>query len=324
MANIDFLRERALLLRKLRHWFDGRGFFEVHPPCLSGDCVVDTYIEPIAVETAELGLGAVDLAERLFLQTSPELAMKRMLAAGAPSIYALVPVFRGGEYGPLHNVEFTMLEWYEVGGNYESARNLTGKLACDILEIPTYESLSYQDAFQQLADCDPLADSTDRLRERAIHCAPDLEDGAGHPHVCVDRDAFLDVILSYQVAPQLGKTKPTILFDYPITQAALAKTSARDDRCAARFELFIDGVEIANGYDELLDAEELERRTSEHQTARQTLGKRTLPGNPSLIKSMRTGLPACSGVALGVDRLLMLSVGRQSVQDVLPFTTASA
>ncbi|MEM0925325.1 MAG: amino acid--tRNA ligase-related protein, partial [Planctomycetota bacterium] len=259
------------------------------------------------------------LPPTFYLQTSPELAMKRLLAAGAPSIYSLGPVFRSGEVGPLHNVEFCMLEWYQVGGDYQSAMQLTGELASDLLSLPRHAAMSYREAFRRFADCDPFEETDEGLRNQVAKVSSALADGIG-----ADRDALLDVLLSERVAPRLGEREPTLLFDYPLSQAALSKRSPNDPKCSARFELFVSGIELANGYEELLDADELSRRTAAHARTRQQLGSRELPGSTSLIEAMRMGLPACSGVALGVDRLLMLAVDETSVHSVLPFSISTA
>ncbi|MEM6473047.1 MAG: EF-P lysine aminoacylase EpmA [Planctomycetota bacterium] len=323
LPHIQYLADRASLLRQLRGWFDDRGFLEVQPPCLSRDCVVDTFIEPIGVETREFGLQSVfgddNAPEWFYLQTSPELAMKRLLAAGAPSIYSIGPVFRGGELGPLHNLEFTMLEWYEVGAGYEAGIRLTGKLASDLLDLKSHEVLSYREAFREFAGCDPLEDRLQTIRDTVHQFSARLAGSLAN-----DRDGLLDVLLSEKVAPRLGKDRPLVLYDYPLSQAALAKSSPNDERCAARFELFVQGIELANGYDELLDADELANRTRQHLAERQRLGRRKLPGSESLIAAMRRGLPECSGVALGFDRLLMLKVSETSVHRIMPFPTERA
>jgi len=324
MANVKYLRERAELLRGIRKYFDDAGFYEVQPPCLSRDCVVDAYLDPLTIDTAEMAIADNRLPERFYLQTSPESAMKRMLANGAPSIYSIGPVFRSGEAGGLHNIEFTMLEWYEVGGDLQSAIALTGNLVANVLTSNGltsngYDTITYRQAFDRYADFDPIDISTDAL---AAHVAK--LDAALAAGLQSDRDALLDVVMSLQVAPHLGSDRPTIVSEYPLTQAALAKPSPHDHDCAARFELFADGIELANGYDELLDARTVLQRARESNEKRRRSSREPLREETTLVKAMRQGLPSCSGVALGVDRLLMLTVQEQTIGGVLPFSIFDA
>ncbi|MEO1527152.1 MAG: EF-P lysine aminoacylase EpmA [Planctomycetota bacterium] len=316
--NLDHLRARAELLSKVRALFDGHGFLEVQPPCLSQDCVVDAYLDPLTISSDQFGLG--DLASTdYFLQTSPESAMKRMLAGGAPSIYSIGPVFRAGEQSELHNIEFTMLEWYEVGGTAESAIRLLSELACLALGAERVDRKTYRDVFRQSVAFDPIDVSIEELRRHVLEIDESLTTNIGD-----DRDALLDIVLSERIAPELGVECPLVVTDYPLSQAALAKVSETDSDCAARFELFACGIELANGYDELLDATELSRRAAVNNAKRNANGRAELAGAKRLLKAMETGLPACSGVAVGFDRLLMLAVGEASIDRVMPFTIGDA
>lgn len=319
MANVKYLRERAELLRRTRCRFDQAGFLEVQPPCLSRDCVVDAYLDPLTLESGQLGIADPRLPKRFYLQTSPESAMKRMLAAGAPSIYSIGPVFRGGEAGQLHNIEFTMLEWYEVGGDIESAIRITGDLIADCLGCDGYDTLTYREAFARSVGYDPITISTEDLFQHVSSLDATLAEGLRDDH-----DGLLDIVVSLRVAPELGKHRPTVLTNYPISQAALAKASATDPACAARFEVFSQGVELANGYDELLDANELRDRASENNRRRQQSGRASLSTDTTLVDAMLQGLPPCSGVALGLDRLLMLMVHETSVDAVMAFSVFDA
>ena len=245
--NIRYLRERADLLRELRAFFDSRGFLEVQPPCLASDCVVDAYLDPIQVDSQQLRISDVELPPRMFLQTSPESAMKRMVAAGAPSIYSLGPVFRAGEHGHFHNIEFTMLEWYEVGGDMSSGIQLLGELAMQMLNQPSFDVKTYHDVFADLK-IDPDT-NLDQLRTLLNSDEQDLVESIGSDH-----DGLLDVLMATRVQPTLGIEHPVIVKDYPATQCALAKElESGSKNCCARFELFARGVELANGYDELTD-----------------------------------------------------------------------
>lgn len=319
MANVNYLADRAELLRFTRTFFDQRGFLEVQPPSLSRDCVVDAYLDPITVDAKEMNVADTRLPERFYLQTSPESAMKRMLAAGAPSIYSIGPVFRAGEAGRHHNVEFTMLEWYEVDGDFESAIRMTGDYVVESLNADDFDRISYRQAFQHALELDPIDARHEQLVDAVARCASSLEVSTDH-----DRDDLLDLLLSAAVAPTLGIKRPLVLTDYPLSQAALAKRSKTDPACAARFEVFVQGIEIANGYDELLDAQVLRDRFEQNNRKRIQTGREQLPVETTLLTAMRLGLPQCSGVALGIDRLLMLKVGADQIRQVLPFGICNA
>lgn len=322
---VDFAGQLALrddLLRTLRSYFHGKGFLEVQPPCLSRDCVIDAYLDPIEVSVREIGLpqSEGDLqTSQYFLQTSAESAMKRLLAAGAPSLFSIAPVFRRGEVGARHNVEFTMLEWYEVGGDAASAIELLGKLAVTVFSATHFETISYRDAFMQWLDIDP----TEAPIERVLQLVRNIDAGLA-VSIGDDRDSLLDVLISHSIEPHLGADVPTILTRYPVSQAALARPCEDDPRFANRFELFYRGLELANGYDELLDANELVRRYEVNNEIRRRTGRAPLRVETTLVAAMRRGLPKCSGVAVGVDRLQMLISGAVSIDEVIPLTITIA
>lgn len=310
------LRHRSDLLREIRSRFDAAGFFEVQPPCLSGECVVDAYLDPISIAVEDLGLPVGDFSSssgRLFLQTSPESAMKRMLVDGGPSIYSIGPVFRRGERGSRHNLEFTMLEWYEVGADASRSIERLADLARLTLRQDGVEVITYRDLFRRQLGVDPLDCELAELQKLVAAEDETLSRSIG-PH----RDGLLDVLMSVRIEPTLGHQCPTIVTRYPLTQAALAKRSSEDPDCAERFELFAAGVELANGYDELLDPDELVRRFEANNRIRQAAGREVIPMPSRFIEAMRRGLPPCSGVALGIDRLLMVRLGMKEIEDVLP------
>jgi lysyl-tRNA synthetase class 2 len=315
---IEMIRQRALLLRDLRRFFDSRGFLEVQPPCLSRDCVVDAYIDPIEVQSQQFGLG-LDLPATYYLQTSPEAAMKRLLAAGAPSIYSLGPVFRSGERGDLHNVEFSMLEWYEVNVGLTAGIRFLGEFVSHILGHDGYDVVTYRQLYRDSLGFDPIDADLGTIAEHVARVDSSLAGSQGG-----DRDLLLDVLLSQRIGPTLGIDRPVIVKNYPISQAALARQSPEDAQCAARFELFADGIELANGYDELRSADVLIERTRRCNEKRQSTGRQGLASQSALVQAMREGLPPCVGVALGVDRLLMVRTGASSIADILPFPIESA
>lgn len=307
------VRARAALLKEVRAFFDERGFLEVQPPCLAADCVVDAYIDPIVIEARLLGLPAIPDRERFFLQSSPESAMKRMLAEGAPSIYSIGPVFRAGEQGALHNLEFTMLEWYHVGATEQIEISLLSDLASVTLGADRCDVVRYADAFEAFLGVHPLDAPLDQLAQLVAET-----DSALAHSLRTDRDGLLDVLISERIQPKLGSDRPVVLKDFPASQAALAKLQDDDNRFAARFELYDRGVELANGYEELLDADELVARAGLNNRRRVQGGREPLPVETKLVQAMRQGLPPCSGVALGLDRLLMRRCGATTLEEVMP------
>jgi lysyl-tRNA synthetase class 2 len=312
-TSIANVKRRAELLWTIREFFHRRGVLEVQTPILSRDVIIDRYIDPVSLPGASLALAGFDKTT-FYLQTSPEFCMKRLLAVGMSSIYEITPVFRAGERGTYHNPEFTMLEWYLVGAGFQHGVDLLAELIIETLGVDRVERLSYQAAFLGTLGCDPLEASLAELSRLAIelqlNVAEDWSD---------ERDEWLNLLFSEGVQPHLGKQCPTIVTHYPATQAALARLSPHDDRTAERYELFIDGVELANGYHELLDAEELERRNEQSLAQRSCDEKPPLPTYSRLVDAMRSGLPACSGCALGLDRLLMVALAASSIDEVLPF-----
>ena len=307
-AKTSSLKSRALLLKQLRRFFDERGFFEVETPLLSRDTVVDRHLHPIQINRQQITGSQVDAQAVVFLQTSPEFAMKRLLAAGADSIYQVCKAFRAGEAGSQHNPEFTMLEWYRVGDDMQRAISLLESLVQTILATKPATRISYRNAFISATGLDPITASVDQLANLSKLTAE------------LDRDEHLNVILSRDVEPRLGVEAPEVLYHFPASQAALAKTTLDGDvEVAERFEIYYRGVELANGYHELLDSDELIARNEKTNQQRQADGQPVLPSESHLLAAMRTGLPACAGVALGVDRLLMLALNETQIESVIAF-----
>ncbi len=304
------LRLRAELLRKLRRFFDERGFLEVETPILSADVVVDRHLDPFAV-----AVGEGPAQRTMWLQTSPEFAMKRLLAAGGEAIYQVTHVFRSDEQGRLHNPEFTMAEWYRVGDDLHAGMQLLGELADELLGLGPAEPISYQQAFERHAGIDPHtadAGALSAILKRHDRSAPESLS-------LDDRDSWLELVLMELVEPELGKSRPQILYDYPASQAALARVRPGPPAVAERFELYIRGIELANGYHELLDPAVLRERNRVNNQARRADGKQALPEESRLLAAMEAGLPPSSGVALGFDRLVMLAANADHIADVLPF-----
>lgn len=312
-ASVANLKRRAELLWTIREFFHRRGVLEVQTPILSRDVIIDRHIDPIRLSGANLALADFNQTT-FYLQTSPEFCMKRLLAAGMCSIYEITPVFRAGERGKYHNPEFTMLEWYVVGADYQHGVDLLAELIVATLNVDRVDRLSYQAAFQDTLGCDPLEASLAELSRLAVELKLNVDEDWSD-----ERDEWLNLLFSEGVQPRLGQARPTIVTHYPATQAALARLSPLDCRTAERYELFIDGVELANGYHELLDAGELEYRNEQSLAQRCSDGKPPLPTRSRLVDAMRAGLPASSGCALGLDRLLMVALAASSIDQVLPF-----
>lgn len=312
-ASMQSLTHRAELLWRIRSFFHQRAFAEVQTPILSRDTVIDRHIDPVSLPASQLGLPILG-DKPLYLQTSPEFCMKRLLAAGMSAIYELTSVFRAGERGNYHNPEFTMLEWYRVGDELQQSVQLLSELVCEVLEVEQVEQLTYQAAFARCAGCDPLSASPSDLANLAVKLSLGVDQDWSS-----DRDDWLNLLFSEVVQPKLGHVSPTIVTHYPASQSALASFCPDDPRTAERYELFVQGVELANGYHELLDAEELERRNQTSLAQRSQDGKLPLPSDSRLLSAMRAGLPSCSGCALGFDRLLMVSLGVETIDEVIAF-----
>ncbi len=313
-ASIEMLSRRSKLTLAIHQFFSSRDFIHVETPLLSHDTVVDRYIHPVSLQESALTGREAD-QKPLWLQTSPEFCMKRLLASGATAIYQIAKAFRQGESGGRHNPEFTMLEWYRVGDDMQAGMELLSDFASGILNRPKSELLSYCDAFQKFADVDPFTGTVELFCEALQKHGVSVSQFAGE----TGRDFWLNLILTHLVEPKLGFDAPVIIYDWPSSQAALAIVRDGNPPVAERFELYVDGVELGNGYHELLDAEELARRNNENNTLRRSDGSDPLPEESRLLDAMHAGMPGCSGVAVGVDRLLMVLQGCQNIEQVIAF-----
>ncbi len=301
------LRLRARLLSQLRGFFSQHQFLEVETPLLSSETVHDHEVEPFAVPLGE--------AETWWLQTSPEAHMKRLMAAGGQAIYQITRSFRQGERGPAHNPEFTIVEWYRRDDSMHAGMEFLSKLVAELLDAELAEPISYAKAFQQYVGINPHAADVDALG----HLAGTLDIPPAPEPRAMDRDAWLNWLLVACVEPRLGRQRPAILYDYPASQPGLACIAGQPTPVAKRFELYYQGLELANGYYELRDAETLRQRTQQQQARRQAVDKQPLTGPGRLLAAMEHGLPECTGVALGFDRLVMLAAGARTIDEVLAF-----
>jgi elongation factor P--(R)-beta-lysine ligase len=251
----------------------------------------------------------------VYLQTSPEYAMKRLLAAGSGPIYQLCKAFRNEESGRQHNPEFTMLEWYRPGfDHHDLMTEMDAFLQC-ILKTEKAERLTYRDAFREYASIDPHTASVAELQT----CAALHDIIFSSTEQLVTRDDWLYLLISHLIEPKLGQTRPTFLYDFPASQAALARILPGDPLVAARFEVYVQGVELANGYYELANAEEQQQRFDADLKKRALLQNVSIAPDQRLLAALAEGFPDCAGVALGVDRLVMLATGADSISDVISF-----
>lgn len=307
-ASLATLRRRAGMLARARDFFAVRGVLEVETPVLSAAAVSDPQIESLQTEVAGLG-------GPRYLGTSPEFAMKRLLAAGSGDLYQICKVFRDGERGRWHNPEFTMIEWYRLGMDDGALMSELEALVRELLperRLPSAERLTYAAALERHAGIDMHGADDAALQSAAvvqgIDCAADL-----------DRDARLDLLMGLVVGPKLGRAGPVFICDYPASQASLARVKPGSPPVAARFELYLDGIELANGFHELADAAEQRTRFRQDLATRRDRGLPQPPMDERLLAAIAAGLPDCAGVALGFDRLVALAVGADSLAQAIAF-----
>ncbi|MEA3276333.1 MAG: EF-P lysine aminoacylase EpmA [Pseudomonadota bacterium] len=316
-AELGTLRARADLLARVRGFFARAGVMEVETPVASRAAATDPALE--SLRTAWAGPGAAP--QPLYLQTSPELAMKRLLAAGSGPIFQVCKVFRDGERGRLHHPEFTLLEWYRPGWDYRRLMEEVAELVRTALERPRLpvETLSYQELFQTPLGLDITGLDAEDL------CRAALRQGiAGAEDLELSRDGWLDLLLTHRIESGLGRGCLTFVCDYPPSQAALARVRDEPEPVAERFELYLEGMELANGFQELTDAAEQRRRFSADLGRRAAVGMSGSPPDEAFLAALEAGMPESAGVALGIDRLLMVATGRRHIDEVLAFPVERA
>ena len=309
-AELETLRRRAELLGEIRAFFAARGILEVETPALSSATVTDLHLASLSC-LATLPGGAT----RLFLQTSPEFAMKRLLASGSGPIFQICKAFRDEERGRRHNLEFSMLEWYRPGFDHHRLMDEMDSFLQTILDCASAERLPYGELFESyFGICPHTADSerlATELRRRGIDLwVQDSE---------LDRDDALNLLFSQVLEPDLGADRPLFVYDYPASQAALARIRPGAPPVAERFEVFYRGMELANGFHELADAGEQRRRFEADLEARQSSDLPAPPMDERLLSALASGFPDCAGVALGIDRLLMLALDKERIDEVMAF-----
>ena len=326
-ASLEVLKRRATMLGWLREFFHDHGYWEVQTPLLCRDVCVDAWLEPFCVPVQSRSGTTV---KKMFLQTSPEFAMKRLLASGAKAVYQITPAFRVGESGPLHNPEFTIVEWYRTDDTYydqmafteeltvgflKQAGELTGNTDDMVRFDRPFPRATYDKCFRDVFGQTVLDRPTDELRELAVSKSLAIPKSLSEE----DRDGWLNFLLAETVEPRLAQQAGVFVHDYPASQAALARIRPDNPPVAERFELYLRGIEICNGYQELTDADELRRRIDGQSQLRANTGLPPLPTESRLLEAMDAGLPDCAGVALGFDRLLMIGLGLSTIDDVVAF-----
>lgn len=311
-SNFDTMRLRAKIYAQIRQFFAERDVLEVDTPIMSHAAVTDTHLASMPVLYQAIGS---QQTETCYLHTSPEYPMKRLLAAGSPSIYQICKVFRNGEVGRFHNPEFTMLEWYKLGWNDKQLMDEVDELLQMILLTQPAERMSYEQAFLEYVHLNPHVASVKELQQCAVaHNLKVIGDIDKN-----NRDIWLQLIMSEVIEMRIGKEIPTIIYDFPASQAALARVRHDKIPVAERFEVYFKGVELANGFHELADAQEQSKRFDHDLQKRVHLGLPLPPRDERFIAALANGLPDCAGVALGLDRVIMIAANANSIDQVISF-----
>ncbi|MGH8502670.1 MAG: EF-P lysine aminoacylase EpmA [Gammaproteobacteria bacterium] len=311
-ASLETLKIRARVLTRIRAYFAARDVLEVETPALSQAAVTDPQLASFALPTPG--------GDR-YLHTSPEFAMKRLLAAGCGDIYQIARVFRAGEAGRYHNPEFSLLEWYRRGFEQHALMDeveaLLGETLAGFCAVTPVRRLTYRDAFAQYAGLDIATASI-------AECKASMMEGGIDTDAELDRRGWLELITSHMVAPACSRDRLTFIYDYPADQAALAKVRPGAFPVASRFELFANGIELANGFHELADPEEQRARFGRELASRRDAGGPIVPVDEHLLAALAHGLPDCAGVAVGLDRLVMLAAGHDHIAQAMAFSWDTA
>lgn len=307
-ASIQHLKTRAAILKKIRDFFAAREVLEVETPLLCRTSVTDPYIESISALYKNPGKH-----QRYYLQTSPEYAMKRLLSAGSGCVYQICKAFRQDEKGSLHNPEFSLLEWYRVGFDHHQLMDEMDELLQLILQTSCAQRKTYQQIFLEYLNIDPLnctlSDLVDCVKQNNISVALKIN----------DRDTWLQLLFSHCIEKQLGFDHPCFVYDFPASQAALSIIQETTPAVASRFEVYYRGVELANGFHELTNSEEQQKRLEKNLTKRKKNRLDFIAIDELFLEALAAGLPPCAGVALGLDRVVMLAVGGKQISEVVSF-----
>lgn len=314
----EYAQKRSQILKKIRQFFEERKVVEVETPALSQGTVTDVHLEGISCHYNFLSDSSADNAATLYLQTSPEFHMKRLLASGYGCIFQIAKAFRHEEAGRFHNPEFTLLEWYRLGFDHFQLMDEVSELLKYILACNEPTKITYQQLFIKYLSIDPLVVSRTELLT-LIDYHDKLSDW-----LCKepDNDILLQFIFTEIIEPQIGYDAPCFVYNFPSSQASLANICSEDDRVAERFECYFKGIELLNGFNELTDAEDQIKRFQEDNDKRKLLSLPEKPIDKNFIEALSKGLPKCAGVALGIDRLIMLAVKAEYIEEVISFPIA--
>ncbi len=300
-------------MAEIRRFFIDRGVVEVETPILSKFTVTDIHL--LSFET-QFVTPIIANNTKLYMITSPEYHMKRLLAAGSGPIYQIIKAFRNQEKGRYHNPEFTMLEWYRPHYDMYRLIDEVDDFLQQILDCQPTERISYQQAFQRYLNIDPIAIE---LEKKQLHDAA-VQLGLNNTGKEENKDVLLQFLFTIGVEPNLGKYKPTVIYHFPASQAALAKISKEDNRVSERFEVYFKGIELANGFRELTDAEEQRKRFEHDNQMREKMGLPKQAIDERFLAALGEIIPDCSGVALGIDRLVMFILNAEKISDVISFS----
>ena len=304
-ASKENLQKRAKILQTIRNFFQQRDVLEVETPFLSQYTVTNPYIHSLACPYSATN------GTNFYLQTSPEYHMKRLLSAGMGSVFQICKSFRLDEQGRVHNPEFTMMEWYRVGFDHHDLMDEMDELLQTILDCQKAVRYTYQSVFLKYLQLDPLTVSVDELKNYAE------QNGLNDPGLEENKDQWLMLLFSHFIEPRLQAV--TFVYNFPASQASLSRIDQQDPRVCDRFEVYASGIELANGFHELADAKEQQERFESELVERQQMGNVTLEIDKHFIAALENGLPDCAGVALGLDRLVMIATLADSIEDVITF-----
>lgn len=311
-------QKRALILKQIRKFFDERGVVEVETPALSLGTVTDVHLEAMSCRYKFLSNSSINHSTNLFLQTSPEFHMKRLLASGYGCIFQIAKAFRHEEAGRYHNPEFTMLEWYRLGFDHFDLMDEVADLLKIVLDCEQPSLVTYQQLFIEQTGLDPLIANGEQLLALIID-KNKLSDWLGAEQ---DIDILLQFIFSEIIEPNIGKEAPCFVYNFPKSQASLAKICPDDNRVAQRFECYYQGMELVNGFNELINSKNQLQRFQDDNKKRQESGLKENIIDQNFISALSYGLPQCAGVALGVDRLIMLALKADHIEQVISFPVA--
>ena len=320
-ASIQALHKRAKIIQTIRNFFIERSLLEVETPTLSQSGVTDIHL--FCFKTSFIGVD-LDSSNQtaaglpLYLQTSPEFHMKRLLSAGSGSIFQICKAFRNEESGRFHNPEFTILEWYRINFDHFLLMDEMDQLLQLVLNCENARRCTYQQAFLEVLNVDPLTASLDELKKAGSK----LKLGGVLDNE-TDRNTILQLLFGFAIEPVIALDKPCFIYNFPASQAALARISKDDPRVAERFEVYYKGIELANGFHELNNSQEQLQRFQEDNRLRELNQLEQMPIDQHFIDSLES-LPNCAGVALGIDRLIMLATEQKHIDNVLSFTIKGA